>query len=156
MIKEGCLEGVEEVYGYHNIPNFEEGDIRVVPGPIMASSSMVTIKVIGKGGHGSVPHMVKDVISCGAAIIQNFHTIKSRGVDSRENCIFSITKFDSGFTYNVFPDEATILGTIRTYNKDTLATIHQKLKQILFSTVEAFGCQAELDINDKYPPTVNH
>lgn len=41
MIKEGCLEGVDEVYGYHNIPNFDEGDIRVVSGPIMASSTIV-------------------------------------------------------------------------------------------------------------------
>lgn len=47
MIQEGCLEGVQEVYGYHNIPNFEEGDIRVIAGPIMASSSMVTIKIKG-------------------------------------------------------------------------------------------------------------
>ncbi|TNV78086.1 hypothetical protein FGO68_gene5802 [Halteria grandinella] len=156
MIKEGCLDGVEEVYGYHNIPNFDEGDIRVISGPIMASSSMVTIKIKGQGGHGSVPHMLKDVISCGAAVISNFLALKSRMVDSKENCIFSITKFDSGFTYNVFPDEATILGTIRTYNPSTLATIHSKLKQIIFNTVQAFGCTAELDINDKYPPTVNH
>lgn len=120
MIKEGCLKGVDEVYGFHNIPNFDEGDIRVVSGPIMASSTMVKIKVIGKGGHGSVPHMIKDVISCGAAIISNLHTVKSRGIDSKENCVFSITKFDAGYTYNVFPDEATILGTIRTYNMQTL------------------------------------
>lgn len=36
MIKEGCLEGVDEVYGFHNIPQFNEGEIRVCPGPIMA------------------------------------------------------------------------------------------------------------------------
>jgi len=30
MIEEGCLEGIDEVYGYHNIPNFDEGDIRVL------------------------------------------------------------------------------------------------------------------------------
>ena len=36
MIKEGCLKGVDEVYGLHNVPNFDEGDIRVCKGPIMA------------------------------------------------------------------------------------------------------------------------
>ena len=30
MVKEGCMEGVDEVYGYHNVPNFSEGDVRVV------------------------------------------------------------------------------------------------------------------------------
>jgi metal-dependent amidase/aminoacylase/carboxypeptidase family protein len=47
MIKEGCLIGVDEVYGYHNIPNFDEGDVRVVEGAIMASSTIVKIKVKG-------------------------------------------------------------------------------------------------------------
>ena len=36
MIKEGCLNGVDEVYGLHNVPNFDEGDIRVCNGAIMA------------------------------------------------------------------------------------------------------------------------
>ena len=78
MIKEGCLEGIDEVYGFHNIPNFSEGEIRVKEGPVMAAVSLVKIKVVGKGGHGSVPHMIKDVISAGAAILTNLHTIKSR------------------------------------------------------------------------------
>ena len=120
MIKEGCLEGVEEVYGFHNMPHFKEGEIRVIPGPIMASSTTVKMRVIGQGGHGSVPHLIKDVISCGGAIINNLHTVKSRGIDSKENFIFSITKFESGFTYNVFPDDAIILGTIRTYDPKVL------------------------------------
>jgi metal-dependent amidase/aminoacylase/carboxypeptidase family protein len=77
-------------------------------------------------------------------------------VDSRENFVFSITKFDSGFTYNVFPDDATILGTIRTYKKEILELVKEKLYHIARSTAETFGCQVEFELNDKYPPTVNH
>lgn len=40
MIKEGCLEGVDEVYGFHNVPNFDEGDVRVKSGAIMAASTI--------------------------------------------------------------------------------------------------------------------
>lgn len=156
MIKEGCLDGVDEVYGYHNIPNFEEGHIRVKAGPVMASSTMVDIKITGLGGHGSVPHLVKDVITCGASIITNFHAIKSRMIDAKENCIFSITKFESGHTYNVYPDEAFIKGTIRAFNLETLARIKEKMKMIAESTAEAFGCKVEFKYNDKYPPTINH
>jgi N-acetylcysteine deacetylase len=47
MIQEGCLEGVDEVYGFHNIPTFEEGDIRVIEGPIMARSTSLRILVKG-------------------------------------------------------------------------------------------------------------
>ena len=156
MIKEGCLDGVQEVYGFHNMPDFDEGDIRVVSGPIMASSTTVKMRVIGQGGHGSVPHMLKDVITCGGAIINNLHTVKSRGIDSKENFIFSITKFESGFTYNVFPDDATILGTIRTYDAKVLEKVKEKMIHIATKTAAAFECKVEFEINDKYPPTVNH
>lgn len=47
MIKDGCLESVDEVYGLHNVPNFDEGDIRVCAGPIMAAVTRVQIRVIG-------------------------------------------------------------------------------------------------------------
>jgi len=66
MIKEGCLDKVDEVYGFHNVPNFEEGDLRICVGPIMSTSTTVLLTIRGKGGHGSLPHLVQDVISAGA------------------------------------------------------------------------------------------
>ena len=63
MIKEGCLEGVDEVYGLHNFPNFDEGDIRVCDGGFFAGIATVKIKVIGQGGHGSAPHQIIDVLA---------------------------------------------------------------------------------------------
>ena len=63
MIEKGCLDSVDEVYGFHNVPNFDEGDIRVCSGPFFAAATIVKIKIIGKGGHGSSPHMVIDPIS---------------------------------------------------------------------------------------------
>ena len=156
MIKEGCLDGVDEVYGYHNIPNFEEGDIRVCEGPIMAKVTTVKIKVVGQGGHGSVPHMIKDVISAGAAILNALHTIKSRCIDSKENFIFTLTQFTSGFTYNVFPDEAFMQGTIRSYNDKTLEIIKAKIRLLAENTAEAMGCKALVELIDMYPATVNH
>jgi metal-dependent amidase/aminoacylase/carboxypeptidase family protein len=56
------------VYGLHNIPNFDEGDIRVCPGAFFAAVSVVTIKVKGQGGHGSTPHKLVDPITAANAI----------------------------------------------------------------------------------------
>ena len=55
MVKEGCMKEVDEVYGFHNIPNFDEGDIRVCSGAFFAAVTIVKIKIIGQGGHGSSP-----------------------------------------------------------------------------------------------------
>ena len=47
MLKDDCLRGVDEVYGMHNVPNFDEGDIRVCEGPFFAASTFVKIRVFG-------------------------------------------------------------------------------------------------------------
>jgi len=68
MIEEGALDGIDEVYGLHNVPNMPAGHIRLKCGPMMAAIAGIKIKVTGKGGHSSVPHLFNDVISAGAQI----------------------------------------------------------------------------------------
>ena len=83
MIKEGCMQGVDEVYGYHNVPNFDEGDIRVVEGGFFASHTTVSIKILGQGGHGSTPHKLRDPINAGVQVHIALNSILSRSIDSR-------------------------------------------------------------------------
>ena len=90
MVKQGALNSVDEVYGIHNVPFFDEGDIRCKPGTDWAESCIVKIKTIGKGGHGSTPHKIIDPISCAMQIFDSLHTIRSRNVDSRKNFVLNI------------------------------------------------------------------
>ena len=68
MIEENCLDGVDEVYGLHNVPNFDEGDIRICEGAIMAAKVIFKLTIKGKGGHGSTPHKIVDAITCASKI----------------------------------------------------------------------------------------
>ncbi|CDW83506.1 amidohydrolase [Stylonychia lemnae] len=157
MIKEdNCLQDVDEVYGFHNVPNFLEGEVRVVSGPIMAQVSVVRINVVGRGGHGSLPHLVNDVITASAFILNNLHTIKSRCIHNKENFVFTICQVDSGFTHNVFPDKSFMQGTIRSYNNEVLKKIKEKIVLIAETTAETYGCKATVDVFDMYPATINH
>jgi len=155
MIEEGCLTGIDEIYGFHNAPSFSEGEIRSIAGPMLASSTTIKLKIIGQGGHGSLPHMTKDVISCGSSIVNNLHAIKSRMSESKENFVFAITKFEGGYAYNVLPDDAVVFGTLRTYNPKVLESVKQKMIHISECTAQAFDCKVEFEINDKYPVTIN-
>ena len=74
MIKEGCLNGVDEVYGCHNIPGFTAGQFRVVEGAIFAASTIVRITVKGHGGHGSAPHKTRDPINAAAFILTGMYS----------------------------------------------------------------------------------
>jgi len=55
MIEEGVLNGIDEIYGLHNIPNFREGQIRTKEGAFFGQPTIVRLRVKGRGGHGSVP-----------------------------------------------------------------------------------------------------
>ena len=156
MIKEGCLDKVDEVYGLHNIPNFTAGQIRVCNGAIFAASTIVRIKVIGHGGHGSAPHKTRDPINASAFMLAGLNAIKARCVHSKENFVFTITNITSGSTFNVMPTEAFVQGSIRTYNTETLDFVISKIKQIAESTAEAHDCRAEVEITKLYPPTYSH
>jgi hippurate hydrolase len=62
MIKDNCLEGVEEVYGHHNWPTHKVGFCMVMDGPVMSEFVKIDIKLIGKGGHSSNPQTAIDPV----------------------------------------------------------------------------------------------
>ena len=156
MVKEKCLDGVDEVYGFHNMPNFDEGDIRVCEGAFFAASTIVKIRIIGQGGHGSTPHKLRDPISAANAVYQALHSIKSRNICSRENFIFTICHFTAGTTDNVFPDDAFMQGSIRSYKQEVRDKVSERIKTIATEIAKANECRAEVDIITLYPEVWNH
>ncbi len=84
------------------------------------------------------------------------HSIKSRNIDSRRNIVFTICTISSGHTYNVFPDEAVMTGSIRSYDKDSLKTMKERIHSLIDGIAEGFMCTAEVEIEDEYNPVINH
>lgn len=156
MVDEGCLNGIDEVYGYHNIPNFDEGDIRVCEDGFFAKVTSVKITIKGQGGHGSTPHKLRDPITAAAMVHQALNSIKSRNIDSRKNIVFTICQFTSGHTFNVFPDDAFMQGTIRSYDDETLEVMKTRIRSIAEGVAQGFGCTADVALVDMYPAVKNH
>lgn len=156
MVKEKCLSGVDEVYAFHNCSFFDEGDIRVCKGPIFAARTLVKIRIVGQGGHGSTPHKLTDPIAAANAVYQSLHTIASRNICSREDFVFTICNFSSGHTFNVFPDDATMQGTIRSYSEEARKKVVSRIETICRDVSKAMGCHAEVSCHLEYPAVVNH
>jgi metal-dependent amidase/aminoacylase/carboxypeptidase family protein len=91
MIKDGALEGVDEVYGWHNWPTSPVGTMLITDGTIMAHDADFRISIKGRGGHGSAPHVCIDPVPCGAAIVMALQTIVSRTLPSASNAVVSVT-----------------------------------------------------------------
>jgi metal-dependent amidase/aminoacylase/carboxypeptidase family protein len=59
-------------------------------------------------------------------------------------------------TYNVIPRFVKMVGTVRTYRKETQTLAAEKMKLIVETTAAAFGATGTLNFMFGYPATVNH
>ena len=155
MIKEGWMEGVDEVYGYHNVPFGVEGSVTCCQGPFMAGVIIIKIEVIGQGGHGSEPAKSIDPITAACHLHTAFHTIKSRSVMNKDVVAFTICEFTSGSTYNVIPRTAFMQGTIRYFDKEVKNKVVERIKLLTQTICEGFNCKYNLEILEQYPPLIN-
>ncbi|KAJ1455978.1 hypothetical protein M885DRAFT_192366 [Pelagophyceae sp. CCMP2097] len=156
MLKEGVLEGVDEVYGYHTWPALPLGHCAVKPGALMAHVSEFTITVRGAGVHASQPHAGIDAVLVAATLIQALHTITSRSTPADAQCVVSVTMLSAGEATNVLPDTATMRGTIRDLDSKVFAIIERRIREVAFGISAAHGATADVQIDEKYPVVMNH
>ena len=96
MIEEGVLEGVEGIFGLHVYVPMGFGTLGYKRGPFMAAGDFFDVKIMGKGGHGGLPHLAIDPIAIAANAISSLQTIVSREVDPLESAVMSICKMEAG------------------------------------------------------------
>jgi len=146
----------DEIYGLHNAPNLEPGQISVFPGPAMAGADFFDIKVTGRGSHGAMPHQGRDPVVAAITLAGALQTIVSRNADPREAAVVSITQIHAGSAYNVIPEEAVLAGTIRTFSPETAELARQRMREIAAGIGQTFGVQIEVDIRGIFDVLVNH
>ncbi|MFD2367157.1 M20 aminoacylase family protein [Pseudoduganella sp. GCM10020061] len=158
MIEEGLFEQfpMEAVYGMHNWPGMAAGTFGVRPGPMMASSNEFRVVVRGKGCHAAQPHKGIDPVMVAVQVAQAWQTIVARNLNPVETAVLSITQIHAGSATNVIPDEAELVGTVRTFTTGALDLIESRMRQIAQHTAEAFGATVDFTFHRNYPPLVNH
>lgn len=156
MIEDGCLEGVDEIYGAHLWAPLELGTIHYCDGPIMAAADRFEVLIQGKGGHGAEPQHSVDAILVGAQFVTQVQSIVARSVDPLESAVVSIGHFEALNPFNVIADQVKMLGTVRTFNTSIRQQIKEKIEQVLRGVCEANGANYEYHYVEGYPPVVNH
>jgi amidohydrolase len=155
MIREGALDGIDEVYGCHNWPRFDLGTLHAIAGPTMARVAMITVRVEGKGGHASQPHLAIDPILAASHVVTALQSIVSRTIHCRHAAVVSITMISGGEVHNVIPDTVDLTGTIRVLDEDDYGTVESRVRVIAEQTAAAFGARAECTFERMYPVLVN-
>lgn len=146
----------DEIYGLHNAPNLDPGQIAVFPGPAMAGADFFDIKITGKGSHGAMPHVGRDPVIVAISLAAALQTIVSRNADPREAAVLSITQIHAGSAYNVIPEEAVLAGTVRTFSPDIAKLIRERMREICAGMAATFGVQVDIDIRGIFDVLVNH
>jgi len=155
MIADGCLEGVDEIYGIH-LWNYQPyGEVGVKEGPILAAADMFEVVIQGTGGHGAAPQGTVDAIVVAAEIISTLQTIVSRNTNPLESTVVSVGKISGGHNFNVIADQVTLQGTVRAYLETNRQMVKKRLQEILGGFEKVHGAKITLNYDDKYPPTVN-
>ena len=158
MIEDGLFEQfpMDAVYGMHNWPGMAQGTFGVVAGPMMASSNEFKVIVRGKGCHAAQPHRGVDPVMLAVQIAQGWQTIISREKSPLDTAVLSITQIHAGSATNVIPDEAVMIGTVRTFTTGVLDLIEQRMRDIATHTAAGFRASVDFTFKRNYPPLVNH
>ncbi len=158
MIKEGALDNpkVEAVFGIHISSQTPVGTIKYKSGAFMASSDWFTIKVNGKGSHGSQPWAGVDPIAASAQIIEGLQHIVSRQMDlTKAPLVITVGTINSGVRSNIIPETAVMTGTIRTLDSKMQVEVHERIKHTAKTIAESTGASADVTIDTKTLVTYN-
>jgi hippurate hydrolase len=157
MLQDGLMErfGVQEVYGMHNMPGIPVGQFAIRPGPMMAAADRFTINIEGKGGHAARPHDCIDPVVVSAHVITALQTVASRSADPLDSVVVSVCTVRAGDAFNVIPQTAMLLGTVRTLSPEVRDLAETRIRAIVENVCAAFGAKAEVEYDRGYPVTMN-
>lgn len=160
MIAEGVLNAagrpVDLAYGLHVMSSMlPRGQFASRPGPLMAASDGLFVRVIGEGGHGSRPHAALDPIPAACEMVTALQTMVTRRFDVFEPLVITIGQFHAGTKRNIIPDEATFEATIRTFNREVREQVAVYAVRLCESIAAAYGMRVETRYDREYPVTVN-
>jgi amidohydrolase len=158
MIEDGALENphVDRTFALHLFSGLDVGKIGVRDGAFFASADEFFLTISGKGGHGAMPQLAVDPVVAASYFVTMLQTIVSREVAPKDPAVFTVGKFEAGTTFNVIPDKANLMGTVRCFDAEVRASMPVRMERILKGLADAMRVEYELKYKWSYPPTVNN
>ena len=158
MVEEGVLENpkVDAIYGLHIDSATPVGQVKYKSKGIMAAAQRFVIEVQGKQAHGSEPWMAVDPILISAKIIDGLQTIISRNSKlTKEGAVISVGSIHSGIRFNIIPESARMVGTVRTLDEDMKQLILRRMNELVPQIAAAYGGSATVNISETAALTYN-
>ena len=155
MVRDGCLDGVDKIFGLHVSDELDTGVVGVCSGKYMAASDTFEIIFSGKGGHGSRPCDGDDTISAMALAISTINAIPSRFLPAYRDAVVTVCSVNGGSSHNVLPTKCTLMGTVRTFESETAQTIKSLIERCAQNAAGLFHTAYAFCYHEGYPVLVN-
>jgi hippurate hydrolase len=155
MLEEGVGDDVSCIFALHLWPHLPFGTVATRGGAMMAASDNFELRIKGSGGHGAMPHLAVDAVVMAIQVVSALQTVISREVDPAEPAVLTVGKIDAGTAFNVIPEGAEIVGTVRTLDPDLRQTLPRRIEELAQGVARGMRGDAELDYNLGYPVTRN-
>lgn len=158
MLDEGILDRdgtLKSVYALHVEPELPSGLIACRTGAILAAVDTGFARLVGRGGHGSMPHNAMDPTPVACEIVQAIQTMVTRRFDVFDPVVATVGRIQSGTVSNVIPEFAEMDITLRSLSVDSRARLAEGIERLIRKISEAHGLSVHFDLEKGYPPTVN-
>lgn len=158
MIEAGVLKNpdVDAIIGLHLWNNLPLGTVGVRSGALMAATEIFGCKIVGKGGHGAMPHQTIDSVVVAAQIVTALQTIVARNINPIDSAVVTVGELHAGTRNNVIADTAKMNGTVRYFNLAYKDFFKQRIEQIIAGICQMHGATYDFDYRPLYPPVINN
>lgn len=155
MLRACVMDGVDELYGMHLSSNFPTGTFGVRSGALTSATDRFDIRVIGKGGHSAFPETCVDPIVIAGEIVGALQTMVSRRIQAVEPAVVSVCMIHAGEAYNIIPGEVSIVGSTRTFSKETRERLPVLMEELVRGICAANGATCDFKFSLGYASVIN-
>jgi hippurate hydrolase len=157
MLGDGLLDRfpMSAMFGLHNSPGIPAGHFHTRSGGLMASEDNFEIRIHGRGGHASGPHMVVDPILVGSEVVIALQTIVARSLPPTLPAVVSCTEFTTDGARNAIPSNVTIKGDTRSFDSVAQDLLERRMRELVSGICAAHGATGEVFYTHEFEPTIN-
>ena len=155
LIAGGALDEVTHVFGLHCDPTIDIGEVGLREGPITGAADAITIRLSGRGGHTSRPHLTEDLVYALGKLVTELPGALSRRLDPRAGASLVWGMVRSGAAKNVIPATGEVAGTLRMLDAVAWADAEDLVRELIAQILAPYGVTAEISYVRGVPPVVN-
>ena len=155
VIEQGGMEGVDMVFGMHNMPSLPAGTVAGSVGPVFSAADYFKITIQGKAGHGATPEDAIDATVAASALVMNLQPLVSREISSLESLVITVGQLHSGTRFNIISGEAVLEGTVRSFDPTIHDMVPVAMERVVEGIARAYRVEATLEYDKVAKACVN-